>query len=75
MATITEVGVRVRVEITVEETQAKIVAVGESYDASGETIRRVQRNITDQLSAARRQAAADLVADVETRLKQLWNIT
>ena len=74
MATITEAQVRARLVVTREDGQVRIRAEGESLTAGGERVRTAHRDITGALSAGRLAGAADLLSDVEARLRAEWEI-
>lgn len=75
MATFTESSVKVELEIKrLPDDSIRVIARGVSLDAAGTIVRRTMLDITDNLSAARQNGIADLMADVEGRLKTLWEI-
>ncbi len=74
MATITEASVRVVLRVYADADGLHVDAVARSLTVDGAEVRRLSVDIADQLSAARRQGASDLLADVEQRLKVLWDI-
>lgn len=75
MATLTETAVRVTLVIRNRGGEMETVAQAESLTADGTVVRRLDRDIHGQLSAARQQGIADLLADVEARLRTIWNIS
>jgi hypothetical protein len=80
MATLTEATVKVELKVTrtmLDDTPAaepRLIAQAISYTAEGLPLRMTLVDITDQVSAARRTGAADLLADIEARIKTLWSI-
>lgn len=75
MATLTESEIRVRLEVRrMADGTAHVIAHAASYAATGQRIRDIELDITDQLSAARQAGTESLLADVETRLKAFWEI-
>lgn len=74
MASITETGVRVRIILRQIDGAPRVIVQAESIDATGERVRSMGLDITDQLSAARLTGIADLIADVTARAKAFWEI-
>lgn len=80
MATLTETTVRVELRVAraaLDDTptaEPRIIASATSYAADGTPLRMTLVDITDQLSAARRTGAEDLLADIEARVRTLWEI-
>lgn len=75
MATLEEVGIEVSLRIRFDaERNAVITAVARSFFDDGRTARTMTQDITAQLSQARRDGAASLLADVEQRIKTFWSI-
>lgn len=75
MATITETAVRVVLRVYADADGVHVDAVARSLTSDGSEVRRLSTDIFGQLSVARRQGVADLLADVEQRLRALWEIT
>lgn len=74
MASITETDVRVRIILRQIDGAPRVIVQAESIDATGERVRSMGLDITDQLSAARLTGIADLIADVTARAKAFWEI-
>lgn len=75
MASLVETAVDVEIQIRREVDDSIIVsAIAKSLTADGEPIRRMSRDITALLSQARLAGITDLMADVEQKVKQLWEI-
>lgn len=74
MASITETDVRVRITLRQIDGAPRVIVQAESIDATGERVRSMGLDITDQLSAARLTGIADLIADVTARAKAFWEI-
>ena len=75
MASFTEVGVQAVIRIIRNaDGTVEIHVTGRSLDAENRVLRSRVDDITSLVSQGRRDGAADLMADVEARLKQLWNI-
>jgi hypothetical protein len=80
MAILIEAGVRVELSIRMdgaedEQPQLRVIARAESTTATGERVRRAERDITDLLTAQQRTGAANLLAAVTDRVKEGWAIT
>lgn len=74
MATLVEASVRIEVTISPGNPEPTVVVQAASLTADGTVIRRVGLDIWPQLSAGRKTGIADLLADIETRLKAHWEI-
>ena len=73
---IEEVGVRARMTVKRDpDGNVQVWAEGQSLDANGNTVRGTRDlDITDQLAPATVTAAGNLLTNIETRLKNQWNI-
>jgi len=57
-----------------DPTAVRISAVAASYTNTGQVVRSIQLDLTDQLTAARRTAATALLDDIEARVRTIWEI-
>lgn len=74
MASLTETTVKVEVLLTRDGDGNHAIARATSFDANGVQIRRITTDIIGQLSAARQSGINDLLNDIETKVKTLWQI-
>lgn len=76
MGTFVETSVRVMIELRRDPAGvARVYAQGESLTDDGQVLRRrTLQDITDSLSQARRDGAEALLADLESKLRNLWDI-
>lgn len=74
MATFVEASVRIEVVITPGSPEPTVVVQAASLTANGVVIRRASIDIWPQLSAGRQAGIADLLSDIETRVKAFWEI-
>ena len=74
MASLVEVTVSVRLRVDREDGPLRVIAQVESHAADGTPIRKLTRNITPQLSAARATGVNALLDDVIAWAKGQWEI-
>jgi len=78
MATLQIEEIAVRARITIKrgpDGAVQLWVEGQSLDAAGNGVRATRdQDITDQVAAATRTGAENLLSNIETRLRNQWNI-